>query len=613
MALGRQPSPPRPAGSAARDRLLRAGTLLLGGWLVAVLSGVAATADAAEVRGTTHGEAAEVYLRLEPTERVRVGQELRGKPAGRSRRAWRVKILEVVGRRARARLVDGPLPRRGDAGAALATQSAPGAAGKAGGVSSSAPAAPWRVGRARIGRAPTSLTEAAWARLRDDPRSLVVSKRGRQLAGAATNVKGDLAFVGIGLIDLKGRKTWTFATLRSRLAVRSVGGTPLSWSHDLSLRYDGISTEPGRSQGGARARSAVAVRRARLGWRTGWGELGAGRLVMATGASGRLIDGASAHVNLGPWGTVSAWGGTAADPVSLALQLDAGRFGVGWRAAHRRGNLQTRWSLGYAGQLVEGHLDPHRLDAWLRLEHDQRGEIDAAATVAVGSADLSGTALAHLTTPSAALARLWLSAATRRGAGGWLLRTRYSYHRPTADRLIARTLPWDVWVDGRSHLLSLEADRAASRGWWLRPSLNAAWLTSPEPYDGLRLAVALRAGLRGERWSPHAAVHAETGLAFTDDGRAAGPTRGVGGWLGTGYALNRVWRLQGRAGVRYDQILPIHNGALRLRSSASLEWLSGPWLVALQVGNDTLLAADPTPGSYKLDWVDVTLLVRRRL
>ena len=299
--------------------------------------------------------------------------------------------------------------------------------------------------------------------------------------------------------------------------------------------------------------------------------------------------------------------------MSLALQLDTGRFGLGWRAAGQRGALQARWSLGYAAQVVEGRLDPHRVDAWFRLAHDTRGEVDAAATVAVGAPDLGGTALANLDTPTAALARLWLSAATKRGSSGWLFRLRYSYHRPTADRLIARTMPWDVWVDGRSHLLSLEADRAASSGWWLRPSLNAAFLTGPEPYDGLRLAAAVRAGYGGRRWSPHAAVHGETGLAFTMDGRAAGPTRGVGGWVGTRYAINQAWRLDGRVGARYDQVLPINNGALRARSSASVEWLDGPWMVALQVGNDTLLAADPTPGSYKLDWVDVTLLVRRRL
>lgn len=577
----------------------------LGLCLVAI-QWVSLPADAAQVRGVTGGKTAEVFLRLAPAEQVEVGTTLRG------RRGLRIKVTEVVGRRARARLVRGRTPRRGDE-TTTATLSK-GAATKAPIPRPPKPTqARWQVGRRRVGKHDLKLSQGAWTALRGRARELIVSSRGRKLESDTRGLKGDLAFVGIGLIDLKGLKTWTFATMRSRLDVRNIGGTPLSWSHDLRLRYNGISTTPGSSQGGARARRAVALRRARLGYRAGWGNLGAGRLIMATGASGRLIDGASAHVNVGNWGTISAWGGTAADPVSLALQLDTGRFGLGWRAAGERGALQARWSLGYAAQVVEGRLDPHRFDAWFRLAHDTRGEVDMAATVAVGAPDLNGTALANLNTPTAALTRLWLSAATKRGSDGWLYRVRYSYHRPTADRLIARTMPWDVWVDGRSHLLSLAADRAVSRGLWLRPSLNAAFLSGPEPYDGLRISVAMRAGFRGQRWSPHAAIHGETGLAFTPDGRAAGPTRGAGGWVGTRYAISRSWRLDGRIGVRYDQVLPIANGALRARSSASVEWLDGPWIVALQVGNDTLLAADPTPGSYKLNWVDVTLLVRRRL
>ncbi|MCO4762612.1 MAG: hypothetical protein KC502_13960 [Myxococcales bacterium] len=577
-----------PARDSTVPRLLAMGLCLVG--LAALPShGYGATVKGVATDGKGHTD---VFVKLSRGQQVRAGQELI------SSKGWRLKVVEVVGTRARTVLKTGRRPRVGEADRFVPR-----------------PAAPTKQQAARTGKAGPNqqpVRHINWSAQRRVRRKLIPSAMSGKQRKGDDSIKGDVSLVAMGVVDLKGLKSWSFAAFQSRLEAKRLWGTGLSWSHDFSVRYDGIGTREGNGQGGARARRLLAVRRARVGYDAGWGGVGAGRLLMSTGASGRMVDGASARLSLGAWGSVTAWGGLAPDPVSLGITPQASRFGLGWQRLTDKGVLKTQMRLGWAAQRVDGRMDPHRVDASVGIQHDRWGELSVAATGVIGQADLSGTALAGTPTDPAQLAYLWVSLVSRRKYG-WLGRMRYSFHRPVADRLIARTLPWDVWVDGKSHMLSMSADKSVSRGFWLRPMLHAAWLDSPEAYDGLRVGFAIRAGFRGKSWSPHAAVHVATGLARTADNRAAGPSRNVGGWLGTGYSLSRSWRLRGRVGVRADQILPVADYSLRLRNSTSIEWMDGPWIVALQVGNDTLLTAAPTPGSYKLDWVDVALLIRRRL
>lgn len=581
-----------PSASPVPDGCVRARRLFAFWFACALVFAPAQRAGAAQVTGSAgrSGGGTEVFLKFGPHDKAVAGGELRGA------RGWRLRVDEVIGERGRATLVAGRAPGSGEL-----------TVGHQAGGGAAAPD-PWAFAPSTAPRSAPHLSAADWRALRVRALPVVPSRRTRAQGEDAQTTSGDIALLAIAARDLSRGRTWTFSALHSRLEMPSVGGSALSWAHDAVLRYDGI----GATQGGERARRLLAVRRARLGWRTGWGGLGMGRLVMDTGASGRTVDGASAHATIGEWGRVTAWAGTAPDPVSLGLLTDTALFGIGWAGARRSGALQTRWRAGYAGQLVQGLLDPHRVDATVSLDHKELGELDAAATLALGRGNLAGTALAALVVAPVVVSRGWLSLATRRRHGR-LYRLRYSFHEPVADRLGARSLPWDVWTGGRSHLLSMDLDHDASTRWWWRPTLHAAWLSSPEAYDGPRVGLALRGGFRGQRWSPHAALHAESGLAFTADGRAAGPTRGGGAWVGTALILSRAWHVDGRVGARWDEVLPVARAAARVRTSLGVRWLHGPWLVALQSGHDSVLAADPTVGQANMDWLDVTLLVRRQL
>ena len=560
-------------------------------WLSILLApALGRAAEVVQVTGRTqaspHGEA---YLKLAPREALVVGDQLASKGGAAA-------VLEVAGRRARVRL-----PKRG--ALRLGDHVQPPAA--KGATPSPPTLTQWKVAPAAASGGDFVRERAIWQRLQAAERKLIVARKQADTGVDGGRIRGDLTLVGIGLMPTGSSPAWASMRLGSRMQWQQVAALPVDYRHELSLYLDSI----GDSQGGWRARRPLEVRRLELAMavspeRSLGGRLG--RIVVGDGVGGQLVDGAAANLRLGEQVTVEAYGGMGPDLVSLAPRFDAARFGVGATWMGRLFGDQALAALAWGGQLFDGGLDRQLLGSRLHVTLPWVGRVDGQFDAALQQSGTVGPA------PVFQPHRGWLGIRSP-AFGGWRARLRYSYYRAISSRELAATMAWAVLPQSRNHDVYLQFDSPRSGGWWWMPALWAGHRAAGDGLSGYRLGGSLRAGVGAGRWSFNSSLGAQAPLSSEAEAWIGGSMRGAHAAVGGRFEATESLALSARLDGHVDEVLPVGARAWRTGGRLGVDWARGPWFLDLSLGLDKgLTVAAPWPAD-SVDWLDLTLVLRRSL
>ena len=561
-------------------------------------SGAAVAAEVVQVTGRTAGSAAgEAFVKLAQGEALAAGDRLTT-PGGRT-----VEVVEVVGQRARVRLSPRGRLRKGDQVQRAAAQAGAGTA-RPRRATARAPKQAWKIAPAATpASANVALWPTLWRRLRTAERKLIAARQ--QGRGPATpgQPRGDLTFVGVGLLPVGANQGWASARLGSRVQWPGLAGLPLDYRHELSLYLDSI----GADQGGRRARRPLEVRRMRLAMAVSparpWGGR-LGRIVVGDGAGGQLVDGAATSLRLGQQVEIEAYGGMGPDLVSLAPRFDAARFGAGATWTGRLFGDQALASLAWGGQLFNGALDRQVLGSRLHLTLPWVGRIDGQFDAALQQPDARG----HR--PPLQPHRAWLGIAGP-SWGGWRPRLRYSYYRAISSRELRAAMAWATLPASQQHDIYLQMDSPHDGGWWWTPALWGGHRAGADKLDGFRVGGTVRAGVSVGRWSWHGSVGGQSPLSPQAEALLGGALRGGSVGAGGRWQTTDALAVSARLSGHMDEVLPIGSKTWRVGSRLGVDWARGPWLVDLGLGLDKGLTVDAPWRGDAVDWLDLTAVVRR--
>ena len=564
-------------------------------WLLALMA--PAPGFAAEVVQVTGRTAAspdgEAFLKLTKDEALAAGDHLKAS-GGEA-----VEVLEVVGQRARVRVPAKGGLRVGD---------------KLGGSRSQEPKANplaaklWKVAPGAVTGASSAAANfdrdrAIWRRLRAAQRTLIVARKQARGQGETGQLRGDITLIGLGLMPTGDSPSWGALRLSNRLQWQGVAGLPLDYRQELSLYLDSI----GDGQGGLRARRPLQVRRLELAMavspeRSVGGRLG--RIVVGDGAGGQLVDGAATNLRLGQRVTIEAYGGMGPNLVSMAPQFDVARFGAGATWTGRLFGDQALAALAWGGQLFDGSLDRQLLGSRLHLTLPWVGRVDGQFDAALQQSE-PGSA-----EPPLQPHRGWLGISSPE-FWGWRARLRYSYYRALSSRELQATMAWAVLPESRQHDLYLQFDSTRAGGWWWIPALWTGHRAGGDALDGFRLGGTLRAGVTVGRWSWNGSLGAQSPLSSVADAWVGSSMRGASVALGGRFQATDSLALSARLDSHVDEVLPVAVTAWRAGGRLGVDWARGPWLVDVNLGLDKGIdVASPWPANA-VEWLDLTLVVRR--
>lgn len=554
--------------------------------VVLLLSPLAARA--AEVTGVAAG-GREVFVRLAPGEVLAVGAQV---PLGK--KGATLQVIEVVGPRARLQAAE-PVPLRPhDRLAVPVAPSQP--------VAAPALEPQWRV-------APPPPADRALALQRQaDAWQAALRVRQPWIDDAhvlgrspSTRVTGHLTLVGIGMLDRGDGPAWGMLRLANRMEVQGLAGTPLEWRHDVALWLDHVTGVPGSSP-----RRLAQVRQAELALATTptralGGTLG--RTWAPTGTSAGMLDGATLRLRLAPGIEALAFGGLLPSLASTAVELQGSRYGAALQAqgdlGRWRGFGQANWSQARLG----GAADRQLVGVLARGEHPRYGEVWAELELATSRADLSGTPWAGRDTGAAVRPTRALASWLGPNWAGWQTRLRYAYFRIEPSRELAWTLPGAEWNTSESHQVYASVDMPRLRRIDLQAAGWGSLSTSADPWESWRWGTLLRARLPAwptPAWAWSATVLGQSGTTLTGGSFA----------IGSEWMPAERWRWHARVRYALDRVetSAVRSDALDLR--AGVDWGSLPWLVGVTVGGRQTLSTD---AALATDWLDVTLVVSRRL
>ena len=561
--------------------------------LILLLTALARPVLAAEVMGLGAG-GREVYLRLEPGERLAVGDALQ---VG-GKKGQRLQVVEIIGRGARLEApqpVDLRVKDRVKIPVVVSQVQEPPPAAEAGHAWKVAPEAP-------AGRSEQLAQQAqAWQEVTRQRQPWVddVHILGRE---PETRIGGHLTLVAAGALDRAAGQSWGLMRFANRLDVEGLFGTPLAWHHDVAAWLDSVGGVPGDSQ-----RRMWQVRQAELALATSpsrvlGGSLGRGYAPEGAGAG--AIDGSTLRLRLHESVELLAFGGFLPSIASTAFDSQAYRFGAAVQAHGDVGGWRTwsqaAWSLARQGSAWDRQL----MGLVARGEHARVGEFQGELEVAAGAIDLSGTSLAGSGAQSSGVRPVrGLFQWSAPSFAGWTPRVRYSYYRAELTRELAWTMPLPNWSTSQYHQVyaTLDTPRLGrfdfqAQGWGSKTN-------SADPWESWRWGAALRVGL--PQW-PSPAWNWSTTLA----GQSGTTLTGISAALAGDWSIAQAWRWHARVRYALDRV-----EASSLRSDAidarvGFDWGRSPWIVGITVGGRRTLSTD---ASVTPDWMDATLVVSRRL
>lgn len=547
--------------------------------------GAPAVAHAAEVSGIAAG-GREWHIRLTPHESLQVGEVVR---AGQQQTP--MQVVEVVGRRARL-WSDQPVQAMAQQRLELPVN---------GRLAAPPPVRQrWRTPPPRDILAPAQLAEhlAQWRLLTQTWQPWIQDPL-RRGGLARQHIKGQ---VGLAAIAVAGDAPWTALRINNDLQWLGVLGSSMSWRHDVALWI-----EPWTTSAGPSADRMLQLRQAQLSldprFSRPWGA-DLGRVWVPEGGGSSTLDGAALRLRPLPHLEITTYAGSLPSLRTTAFQQSAWRAGAAaaWRGS-LRGWQGEATADGSLGQIDRG-WDRGQASLRVRGEHGRWGRADAELQLAIGQANLDGTAWAGQSRHPGGLRPVRGVLDYAPGAlGRWSPRLRYQYTASELTRELAWSLPNQGWGTSQSHAL---AGWLHLPNWWgLRTATSgwASWTASEDPWEDWRFGGTLQIAKPG--W-PISAVETQLiAVAQTGPHLSGGSLAASAVW-----SPGLHWSWHARLRWNRDRVESSGSTAQGLDARMGVDWGRSPWSLGVSAGGRRTLWTDV---EIERDWLDVTTHATYRL